>query len=83
MARARLAVASVGVTYVAFVAIGIGMVSIGNTYAIERRDAIVAGAGCPVRCADPGLLAYWRQMRRGGMPHAMVGVQMNGSPRCG
>ena len=44
MARARLAVASVGVTYVAFVAIGIGMVSIGNTYAIERRAAIVAGA---------------------------------------
>lgn len=44
VARARLAVASVAVTYVAFVAIGIGMVSIGNTYAIERRAAIVAGA---------------------------------------
>jgi uncharacterized protein YbjT (DUF2867 family) len=32
--------------------------------------------GRPIRYADPGLLAYWRQMRRGGMPRAMVGVTL-------
>ncbi len=30
--------------------------------------------GRPIRYADPNLVAYWRRMRRRGMPRAMVGV---------
>jgi uncharacterized protein YbjT (DUF2867 family) len=32
--------------------------------------------GRPIRYADPNLLAYWRRMRRRGMPRAMVGVTL-------
>ena len=32
--------------------------------------------GRPIRYADPNLVAYWRQMRRRGMPRAMVGVTL-------
>jgi hypothetical protein len=42
--RARTAILSVGVVYVLSVAIGIGMASVGNEYALVRRDAVVAGA---------------------------------------
>ncbi|MBI2776824.1 MAG: hypothetical protein HYX57_06140 [Chloroflexi bacterium] len=30
----------------------------------------------PIRYADPNLVAYWRRMRRRGMPRAMVGVTL-------
>ncbi len=30
----------------------------------------------PIRYADPSFLAYWRRMRRRGMPRAMVGVTL-------
>lgn len=42
--RARLAILSVAAVYIISVAIGIGMASAGNAYALERRDAIVADA---------------------------------------
>jgi uncharacterized protein YbjT (DUF2867 family) len=32
--------------------------------------------GRPIRYADPNLVAYWRRMRRRGMPRAMVGVTL-------
>lgn len=42
--RAKVAIASVAVTYVASVALGIAMVSTGSAFALERRDDIVAQA---------------------------------------
>lgn len=40
----RVAIATVAATYALSVAIGIAMVSAGNAYALERRDAIVGAA---------------------------------------
>jgi len=40
----------------------------------EVAALLTAELGRPIRYADPGLLAYWRRMRRRGMPRAMVGV---------
>lgn len=42
--RARLEILSVALAYVLSVVVGIGMVSTGNDYALQRRDAIVADA---------------------------------------
>ena len=43
-----------------------------------RYDEIAAmladELGRPIRFADPNLVAYWRRMRRRGMPRGMVGV---------
>lgn len=37
---------------------------------------LTAELGQPIHFADPGLLAYWRLMRRRGMPRSMVGVTL-------
>ena len=42
----------------------------------EIAALLTAEVGRPIRYADPGLLAYWRRMRRRGMPRAMVGVTL-------
>jgi uncharacterized protein YbjT (DUF2867 family) len=40
----------------------------------EIAAMLTAELGRPIRYADPGPLAYWRRMRRRGMPRGMVGV---------
>ncbi len=42
----------------------------------EIAALLTAELGRPIRYADPGLLAYWRLMRRRGMPRGMVGVTL-------
>ena len=42
----------------------------------EIAAMLTGELGRPIRYADPGFLAYWRRMRRRGMPRAMVGVTL-------
>jgi uncharacterized protein YbjT (DUF2867 family) len=42
----------------------------------EIAAILTAELGRPIRHADPGLLAFWRRLRRRGMPRAMVGVML-------
>jgi len=79
--RARVALLSVAATYVLSVAAGIWMVSAGNAFALERRDAIVGGAqtsdtlvadraGDHVRAA---LLDFAANLLQGGVPSTLLG----------
>jgi uncharacterized protein YbjT (DUF2867 family) len=42
----------------------------------EVAAVLAAELGRPIRYANPGPLAYWRRMRAGGMPRAMIGVTL-------
>jgi uncharacterized protein YbjT (DUF2867 family) len=42
----------------------------------EIATMLTAELGRPIRYANPGFLAYWRRMRRRGMPRGMVGVTL-------
>jgi hypothetical protein len=85
--KARMAILSVGVVYVLSVAIGIGMVSGGNAYALERRDAIVASAqsgdilvayrsGDRLRAA---LLDFAANLGLGGVTSTVLGISIVGA----
>jgi uncharacterized protein YbjT (DUF2867 family) len=42
----------------------------------ECASLISEAVGRPIRNADPAVWSYWRRMRSGGMPRAMVGVTL-------
>lgn len=42
----------------------------------EIATILSSELGRPIRFADPGLLAFWRRLRRRGTPRAMVGVML-------
>ncbi len=42
----------------------------------ECARMISEAVGRPIRYADPAMWSYWRRMRAGGMPRAMVGVTL-------
>ena len=42
----------------------------------EIAAMLTSELGRPIRYANPGFLAYWRRMRRRGMPRTMVGVTL-------
>ena len=42
----------------------------------EIAAMLTGELGRPIRYADPGPLAFWRRMRRRGMPRGMVGVML-------
>ena len=42
----------------------------------ECASLISEVVGRPIRYADPAMWSYWRRMRAGGMPRAMVGVTL-------
>jgi hypothetical protein len=86
IARARMAIFSVAVVYVLAVAIGIGMASVGNAYALDRRDAIVANAqsggilvayrsGDRLRAA---LLDFSANLGLGGVTSTVLGISVVG-----
>jgi hypothetical protein len=85
--RARLAILTIAATYALSLALGIAMVSTGNTFALERRDAIVGGAqssdilvanraGDHVRAA---LLDFASNLVLGGVPSTLLGIGVVGS----
>lgn len=85
--RARVAILSVAVVYVLSVTIGIGMVSLGNTYALDRRDEIVADArstdtlvayrsGDRLRAA---LLDFAANLGLGGVTSSVLGISVVGA----
>ena len=85
--RARVAILSVAVVYVLSVAMGIGMVSVGNTYALDRRDEIVADArstdtlvayrsGDRLRAA---LLDFAANLGLGGVTSSVLGISVVGA----
>lgn len=85
--RARVAILSVAVVYVLSVAMGIGMVSLGNTYALDRRDEIVADArstdtlvayrsGDRLRAA---LLDFAANLGLGGVTSSVLGISVVGA----
>jgi hypothetical protein len=53
LARARLPIVTMAITYVLAVAAGITMVHLGNTFALQQRDTLVASA----YASDPAALA--------------------------
>lgn len=84
---ARAAILSVAVVYALSVAIGIAMVSSGNAYALERRDAIVGAAqtsdtlvayrgGDGVRAA---LLDFAANLGLGGITSTVLGITVLGA----
>ena len=85
--RARVAILSVALVYVLSVAMGIGMVSLGNTYALDRRDEIVADArstdtlvayrsGDRLRAA---LLDFAANLGLGGVTSSVLGISVVGA----
>ena len=85
--RARVAILSVAVVYVLSVTIGIGMVSLGYTYALDRRDEIVADArstdtlvayrsGDRLRAA---LLDFAANLGLGGVTSSVLGISVVGA----
>jgi hypothetical protein len=85
--KARMAILSVGVVYVLSVATGIGMASVGNAYALDRRDAIVASAqsddilvayrsGDRLRAA---LLDFAANLGLGGVTSTVLGISVVGA----
>lgn len=85
--KARMAILSVAVVYILSVAIGIGMASLGNAYALDRRDAIVAGAqstdtlvayrsGNRLRAA---LLDFAANLGLGGVTSSVLGISVVGA----
>lgn len=85
--RARMAILSVAVVYVLSVAMGIGMASLGNTYALDRRDEIVADArstdtlvayrsGDRLRAA---LLDFAANLGLGGVTSSVLGISVVGA----
>jgi hypothetical protein len=85
--RARMAILSVAVVYVLSVAVGIGMATVGNAYALDRRDAIVASAqsgdilvayrnGDRLRAA---LLDFAANLGLGGVPSTVLGISVVGA----
>lgn len=84
---ARVAILSVAVAYVLSVSVGIAMASLGNAYALERRDAIVAGAqtsdtlvayrgGDRLRAA---LLDFAANLGLGGVTSTVLGISVVGA----
>lgn len=82
ISRARIAIASVAATYALSVVLGIAMVDVGSTFALERRDAIVGTAqtgdvlvayrgGDRVRAA---LLDFGQNLGLGGVTSTVLGV---------
>ena len=80
--RARIAILTIAVTYLASVILGIAMVSAGNAFALERRDAIVSDAqtsdtlvayraGEGVRAA---LLDFAANLGLGGVTSTVLGI---------
>ena len=85
--RARVGILTIAATYVLSVAIGIAMVSTGNAFALERRDAIVGGAqsseilvanrrGDHLRAAG---LDFASNLMLGGVPGTAIGIAVVGS----
>lgn len=85
--RARMAILSVAVVYVLSVAVGIGMATVGNGYALDRRDAIVASAqsgdilvayrnGDRLRAA---LLDFAANLGLGGVTSTVLGISVVGA----
>lgn len=85
--RARIAIATIAITYVLSVAVGIAMVSSGSAYALDRRDSIVgdaqssgilvaARAGDHVRAA---LLDFASNLGLGAATSTLLGISVVGS----
>lgn len=82
MSRARVAIVSVAATYALSVILGIAMVDLGSSFALDRRDAIVGDAqtggvlvayqsGERVRAA---LLDFAQNLGLGGVTSTILGV---------
>ncbi len=85
--KGRLAILSVAMVYVLSAAIGIGMAGLGNEYALDRRDAIVAGAqagdilvayrsGERLRAA---VLDFVANLWLGGVTSTLIGISVVGA----
>lgn len=85
--NARAAILSVAAVYILSVAIGIGMASLGNAYALDRRDAIVGSAqsgdtlvayrsGDRLRAA---LLDFAANLGLGGLTSTALGISVVGA----
>ena len=80
--RGRTAILTIAATYALSLAVGIAMVGMGNTFALERRDAIVGGAqSSEILVADRGgdhlraaLLDFASNLVLGGVTSTVAGV---------
>lgn len=85
--RARAAIVSVGAVYVLSVAMGIGMVSAGSTFALDRRDSVVAAAQSSdvvvaYRAGDrlrAALLDSAANLALGGVTSTVLGISVVGA----